>query len=75
MGQWIAVVVTVLAVGGQAWNVFLNLKLTAALMASEKNVLEQVARDYQRKDVAEVELIAARETLCSGCPLRRQMAG
>jgi hypothetical protein len=51
-----SVIVAAVAVVGQLVNVFLNLKLRAAIAESEMRVLDQVAREYKRQDVCAVEM-------------------
>ncbi len=47
----IAVVVSVLALACQALNVWLSLRLQVGLLETEKRVLDEVERDFVRKEV------------------------
>jgi hypothetical protein len=58
MGQWVAAIMAVLAVGGQIANYILNLKIRAGQMESEARLLETVAGLYKRQDVCAVEMEA-----------------
>jgi hypothetical protein len=45
------VLIALLALAGQAVNLYLNLKIRAALLESEKRVMEAVHRDYLPREV------------------------
>lgn len=65
MGQWVAAIMAALAVGGQAANLVLNLKLRAGQLESEKRVLDEVAKVYMREDVYRAEMGALEKRVCS----------
>jgi hypothetical protein len=58
MPAWITAVMGVLAFGGQAVNVFLNLKLRNAVLESEKHTLDKVGRDFKRTETCQAEMKA-----------------
>jgi len=49
----IAVVVSLVALGCQGVNVWLSLRLRVGLLETEKRVLDQVDREFVRKDVCD----------------------
>jgi len=49
----IAVVVSVVALASQGFNVWLSLRLRVALLEMEKRVLDQVDRDFVRQGVCD----------------------